>query len=147
MLVRNALVASPLVVTSDATLFDLIEVILGCNQTTACVVDSTLLVGIVSATDVLKQLVPSYLGMDASLAKVLRESFFEDELGKLRNVVVRHAMVREVDVLPPDASVMEAVTMFVQRGRKTVPVVDNGRFLGAVTRRSVLRLVRSSIED
>lgn len=145
MLVRDALVATPFVVTPVTSLFELVDDILGGNQTTASVVEHSLLVGIVSATDVLKQLVPSYLAMDESLAHVLHDSFFEEELGKLRNVLVRHAMTRKVDVLPPDASVMAAVSMFVRHGRKTVPIVEQGRFVGAVTRRSVLRLVRGSI--
>jgi CBS domain-containing protein len=147
MLVRDALVASPFVVAPDTTLFDLIDRILGGNQTTASVVDGSLLVGTVSATDVLKKLVPSYLAMDENLARVLHDSFFEEELVKLRNVLVRHAMERNVDTLPPDASVMQAVLLFVRHGRKTVPVVERGQFLGAVTRRSVLRLVRGSVAD
>lgn len=145
MLVRDALVASPLVVTPDTTLFEFVDRILGGNQTTASVVDGTLLVGIVSATDVLKQLVPPYLNMDENLANVLHDSFFEEEIGKLHNVLVRHAMVRKLDTLPPDASVMQAVSLFVSHSRKTVPVVETGVFLGAVTRRSVLRLVRGSV--
>lgn len=146
MLVRDALVSSPFVITPDATLFEFVDGILAGNQTTASVVDGRLLVGIVSATDVLKQLVPAYLAMDENLAHVLHASFFEEELVKLRNVLVRHAMVTEVDVLPPDASVMQAVSLFVRHGRKTVPVVDRGYFVGAVTRRSVLRLVRGSVD-
>jgi CBS domain-containing protein len=147
MLVRDALVHSPFVVGPDTTLFDLVDRILGGNQTTASVVDGSLLVGIVSATDVLKQIVPHYLTMDENLAHVLHASFFEEEVGKLHNVLVRHAMVRDVDTLPPDASVMQAVSMFVRRGHKTVPIVDNGCFVGAVTRRSVLRVVRGSVGD
>ncbi|MBL8729891.1 MAG: CBS domain-containing protein [Planctomycetes bacterium] len=147
MLVRDALVHSPFVVSPNATLFALVDGILAGNQTTASVVDGDRLVGVVSATDVLKQLVPAYLAMDENLAHVLHASFFEEELGKLRNVQVHHAMVRDVDTLPPDASVMQAVAMFVRRGHKTVPIVDDGRFVGAVTRRSVLKLVRGSVDD
>lgn len=146
MLVRDAIVASPFVVAPDTSLFAFVDGILAGNQTTASVVDGDRLVGVVSATDVLKQLIPPYLTMDESLAHVLHHSFFEEELDKLRNVLVRDAMVREVDTLPPDASVMRAVAMFVRHGHKTVPVVENGRFLGAVTRRSVLTLVRGSVD-
>lgn len=147
MLVRDALVATPFVVAPDTTLFAFVDGILAGNQTTASVVDGDRLVGVVSATDVLKQLVPAYLAMDESLANVLHASFFEEELGKLRNVLVRDAMVRDVDTLPPDASVMRAVALFVRHERKTVPVIEGGRFLGAVTRRSVLTLVRGSVAD
>jgi CBS domain-containing protein len=147
MLVREALVESPFTVTPDTTLFELVDRILTCNQTTAAVVDHDLLVGVVSSTDVLKQLVPAYLAMDENLANILHATFFEEELGKLHNVVVRHAMVREIDTLPPDASVMQAVSLFVRHGRKTVPVVEGTRFLGSVTRRSVLRHIRKAADS
>lgn len=145
MLVRDALVPNPFVVAPTTTLFQLIDRILGGNQTTAAVVEGDRLLGIVSATDVLRPLVPSYIAMDENLANVLHASFFEEELGKLHNVLVYQAMERDVDTLPPDASVMQAVALFVGKGRKTVPVVDGRRFVGSVTRRSVLTLVRRSV--
>jgi CBS domain-containing protein len=145
MLVRDALVAHPFVVTPTTTLFELIDGILAGNQTTASVIEQGFLLGTVSAMDVLKRLVPSYVSMDENLAGVLHPTFFEETLSKLHNVIVGDVMERDVDTLPPDASVMQAVAMFVRYGRKTLPVVENGRFVGAVTRRSVLRLVRSSV--
>lgn len=142
MLVRDALVASPFVVAPATTLFDLIDGILAGNQTTAAVLDGDRLVGTVSSLDVLKQLVPSYVTMNENLADILHATFFEEELGKLHNVLVRDVMVREVETLTPDASVMRALAMFVRKGLKTIPVVEHGRFVGSVTRRSVLTLVR-----
>jgi CBS domain-containing protein len=146
MLVRDALVADPFVVAPTTTLFELIDSLLSGNQTTASVVEQGLLLGTVSAMDVLERLVPSYVSMDENLAGVLHPTFFEEALGKLHNVIVGDVMERDVDTLPPDASVMQAVAKFVQNGRKTLPVVEHGRFVGAVTRRSVLRLVRGSVE-
>ena len=144
MLVREALVASPFVVTPDTTLFHFIDGILAGNQTTASVVDGRLLVGMVSSTDVLKRLMPPYLQFDEKLANVLHATFFEEELGQLRNVRVRDVMTWPADTLPPDAPVMQAVSLFVQRSLKTVPVVEDRDFLGAVTRRSVLTLIRGA---
>lgn len=145
MLVRDALVANPLIVSPSTSLFELVDRILGGNQTTAAVVDQGRLVGIVSSTDVLKKLIPSYLYMDASLAGVLHPTFFEERLDQLRNVRVDDVMERHIVALPPDATVMQAVVLFVQSGHKTVPVVGaDGMFHGSVTRRSVLTLVRRS---
>ena len=145
MLVRDALVASPFVVAPTTTMFELIDGILGGNQTTASVVEHGRLLGTVSALDVLKQLVPPYVAMDEHLASVLHATFFEEALGKLHDVIVGDVMEREVLTLSAEASVMRAVAMFVQYRRKTIPVTDKGRFLGSVTRRSVLRLIRSTV--
>ena len=145
MIVRDALVPNPLIVAPETTLFELIDLILAGNQTTAAVVDNGRLVGMVSAQDVLEPLLPSYVAMDANLAGVLREDYFERVLGKLRNVRVVDAMERHIEVLPPDAPVMQAVAMFLRKGLKTVPVVDGGRFVGSITRRSVLTIIRNCV--
>ncbi|MCA8947887.1 MAG: CBS domain-containing protein [Planctomycetes bacterium] len=146
VLVRDALVQNPLVVGPDTTLFELIDLILGGNQTTAAVVAGDRLYGIVSAQDVLEPLLPMYVRMDANLAHVLHERFFEEALEKLRDVRVSQAMARSIETLPPDASLMEAVALMLRRGLKTVPVVEDGdRFLGSVTRRSVLAVIRRAV--
>ncbi|MCA8976093.1 MAG: CBS domain-containing protein [Planctomycetes bacterium] len=147
MLVRDALVPSPLVVSTDTSLFELIDLILGGNQTTAAVVENGLLVGIISGQDVFEPLLPSYLAMDATLVSVLREDYFEEVLGKLRNIKVGDAMECEVHTVAPDAPVMEAVSLFLREGLKTVPVVDGKRYVGSVTRRSVLRIIRNCVAE
>ncbi|MEZ6038399.1 MAG: CBS domain-containing protein [Planctomycetota bacterium] len=147
MLVRDALVTNPLVVAPTTTMFELIEAVLGSNQTTASVVENGFLIGTVSAADVLRLVIPHYLAMDENLAGVLHATFFEEALVKLQNVLVGHVMEQPIHTLPPDAPLMSAVVTFVRHGRKTIPVVDHGRFIGAVTRRSVLRLMRSSVSD
>ena len=47
-------------------------------------------------------------------------------------------MERNAKTLAPDDSVIKAVALFSTDKYKTAPVVENGVFVGTITRRSVL---------
>lgn len=138
MRAREAMIPNPFTVAPDTTLLEFILGVLGGNQTTASVVDGDRLVGMVSVEDVFKRLVPPYVGMTANLVTVLHESYFEEIFEKFKNTPVGAVMSRDVDSMTPDEPLMQAVALFVGRARKTLPVIEHGRFVGAVTRRSVL---------
>jgi len=140
MLVRDALIPTPLVVQPTTTLLEFIHMVLNSNQTNAVVVEDGLLRGLLSASDVFRSLLPHYIAMDERLAPAVHPSYVEEQWEKFKLREAREVMVTELDTLPPEASIMQAVSLFVQRDRKTVPVVSDGRFIGSVTRRSVLHL-------
>jgi CBS domain-containing protein len=140
MFVRDALIPTPLVVVPSTTLLDFIHMVLNSNQTIAAVVEDGTLLGVLSAADVFRSLLPHYIAMDARLATAVHADYVEEQFEKFKLRRAEDVMVAEVDTLPPDASIMEAVALFVHSGRKTVPVVADGRFVGSVTRRSVLGL-------
>ncbi len=138
MRARDAMIPNPLSVTPETTLLQFILAVLNSNQTTASVVDGERLVGMVSVEDVFRRLLPHYLGMSESLVQVLHESYFEEAFARFQNTTVASVMTNRIDSISPDVPLMEAVSMFVKQSRKTLPVIDGGRFLGCVTRRSVL---------
>jgi CBS domain-containing protein len=141
MFVRDAMVATPLVVDPATSVGEFVRRLLASNQTTAAVVEAGGLVGMVSIEDVFRRLVPSYIAMDAKLAEVVHASYFEEAFVRLERVAVREVMATAVDALEPQDPIMRAVELFVSRRRKTVPVLEGGRFIGSVTRRSVLQVV------
>lgn len=138
MRARDAMIPNPLAVTPSTTLLKLIAGVLGCNQTTASVVDGDRLVGMVSVEDVFRRLLPHYVGMTDSLVHALHESYFEEVFARFQNTPVAAVMSREIDAIAPDEPLMQAVARFVQKSRKTLPVIEHGKFIGVVTRRSVL---------
>jgi CBS domain-containing protein len=140
MLVRDALIPTPLVVEPTTTVLDFIHMVLTSNQTNAAVVEHGVLLGLLSASDVFRRLVPHYAAMDERLAPAVHVDYVEKQFEKFKLHQAREVMPTEIDTLPPDASIVQAVSLFVQQGRKTVPVVASGRFVGSVTRRSVLHL-------
>ncbi|MCB9885446.1 MAG: CBS domain-containing protein [Planctomycetes bacterium] len=138
MRAREAMIPNPFTVGPETTLLQFILGVLNGNQTTASVVDGDRLVGMVSVEDVFHRLVPLYVGMTGSLVTALHESYFEEIFAKFKNTPVASVMSREIDAMSPDEPLMQAVALFANKSRKTLPVIDNGRFVGAVTRRSVL---------
>ena len=58
---------------------------------------------------------------------------------------VRDFMTTELDTVSPDDTLIKAVVIIVEHRRKTLPVVQDGKFLGMVTRRSILEKVAPSL--
>jgi len=142
MLVRSAMLPDPLTVRPETTLVEFIRAVLGSNQTTAAVVDGDRLLGVVSVHDIFLKILPPYVGHE--IAEVIREGYFEEKFVKFTNIAVADVMVTDVSTLSPNEAVIKAVALFVRKSHKTIPVIENGRYIGSLTRRSVLRRVTES---
>ncbi len=59
--------------------------------------------------------------------------------GNAADTRVEEAMTTEVITLPPDADVAAVVNMLASRRIRRVPIVQDGRVVGIVSRRDVLR--------
>jgi len=64
---------------------------------------------------------------------------FQSQLEKTAAVTVEQVMTRDVATVEADAPIEEAAGIIVRRGVNRVPVVENGRLVGIVTRSDVLR--------
>lgn len=70
-----------------------------------------------------------------------------DEYVRLSGRKVRDVMTHEVRTVPPDAPLEEVVRLMERHNIKRVPVVDNGKVIGIVTRANLLHAVASFAED
>lgn len=66
---------------------------------------------------------------------------FYEQLRLVRDQKVGDVMVTEVTSLTPETTVEEAAYLMVSKRFAFVPVVVDGKFAGAVTRYSILRLI------
>ena len=144
MLVREALLPNPLVVSPQTTVLEFCRNVLDSNQTTAAVIDSGQLCGMVSVSHVFKKILPHYVDMASKLADVIREGYFEEKFNELQHTPVEDIMERRSKEMRPDDSVIKAIALLSSAEYKTLPVVENGKFVGTITRRSVLRQVTRS---
>jgi CBS domain-containing protein len=145
MLVRAALLPNPLIVSPETTVLEFCHNVLDSNQTSAAVIDETHeLCGMISLTHVFRKILPHYVNMDSKLADVIHEGYFEERFDELQHTRVADLMERNTKTLRPDDSVMQAISLLSTAAYKTLPVVENGKFVGTVTRRSVLRQVTRS---
>lgn len=142
MLVRDAMLPNPLLVSPTTTILDFVNRVLDSNQTAAVVIDDKgALCGLVSVHDVFQAILPHYVSMEDRLAAVIHEGYFEERATAFKSMTVADLMVTEVDCISPDDAVIKAVGLFVRTKRKTLPVIKDGQFIGTITRRSLLRKV------
>ena len=147
MFVQDAMLPNPLTVTPETSVVDFVCAVLASNQTTGVVIgDGDRVLGVVSVLDVFRRILPSYVDLRRDLANVFHDSFFDEEFAILRTVPVSTIMITEVITLAPKDAIMRAVQIFVYDRYKTIPVVESGRYVGSVTRRSVLRRVTADTE-
>jgi CBS domain-containing protein len=142
MLVKYAMETEPVRVPANAPLRTILEAVLGRNQDAAMVVDEVgNLLGLVGIHDILRSIVPRYLDLDANLAKVMHESYFDEVFAEQGDVTAADLMSQsaDVDTVSPDDAVIKAAALFVEHRRKVIPVVEGSRLVGVITRRSVLR--------
>ena len=141
MAVRDALDADPLTIAPDATVIKLIEAILNTKHTTAAVLaaDGRLL-GMVGAHDIFRKIVPEYLQAGRNLMDVFHDGYYEEKFAIFKETPVSKIMSTNLDFVHPDDSIIKAVTLIVEKRRKTIPVIESdGSFVGLITRRSALR--------
>ena len=125
--------------TPEETFRSLLPRQLASRQATAAVLDPEgRLVGVVGIHDILRKIVPLHVDLDRRLMDMLHEGYAEERLERLKDTCVADFMTRRLDTVAPDDFITKAVAIIVKRRRKTLPVVRDGKFLGMITRRSIL---------
>lgn len=122
--VHEYMTADLVCLTPDTDLAKAIDTLLQHRISGAPVVDERKrLVGILSEGDCLKG--------------TLTGSYFEEASIKVSDV-----MTRLVETIDLDADIISVAERFVQSGRRRFPVLDDGRLVGQISRRDILRAVK-----
>ena len=146
MLVRDAMIPNAMTCSPDDSFPELLQRLLDSQQGAAAVLDTEgNLVGMVGFHHVLRKVVPVYIALDKKLMEVMHEGYLEERLERLRDRKVRDFMIDDKDTVGPEDALIKAAVMLVQLGRKTLAVVDGKKFLGMITRRSILEKVTHQI--
>ncbi|RLB78302.1 MAG: hypothetical protein DRH06_01975 [Deltaproteobacteria bacterium] len=97
------------------------------------------LLGIVSAVDLLKEVIPSYMNADLARSFTDGADFLHRQLEKVKNKCARDMMVTKFSFLHPHHQLLKADAMFAERGFNILPVIDEqGKLLGEITRLDIL---------
>ena len=101
--------------------------------------DNYKLLGIVSAVDLLKEIVPSYMNADLARSMTDDADFLQKQVEKVKNKCARDIMVKKFSFLLPHHQLLKADAMIAEGGFNTLPVVDEqGALLGEITRLDIL---------
>lgn len=116
--------------TPETDLFEAINQLVDNGITGAPVIDAKgNLVGLLSEADCLRA--------------ILTLTYHEEEMGG----VVGDYMVEEVHTINYDADIIMVAEEFINNGRRRLPVVRDGKVIGQISRRDVLRAVEQFAQD
>jgi CBS domain-containing protein len=102
----------------------------------AIVVDEDRFIGVVTDEDLLRALLPSYVGDADVLARVLEEGSSERLWQRLEGRTVRDLMTRgreEDPVVDGDASLVEVASVMIRAEAPIVAVMHDGQLVGGIT--------------
>jgi CBS domain-containing protein len=139
--VADIMDAEPLTVTADDDVKTVIELLRTHELPGVPVVDGAgQLVGIVTDGDLVLREddadlhLPHYLELFGGIVFLEPMKHLEDKLRKAFATKVRDMMTSDVLTVSPDASVHEAARLISRSGHNRLPVVEDGRLVGVVTR-------------
>ncbi len=126
---RDYMTTNPVTFTPDTNIMTAIREMLDKKISGATVVDEHQnLVGVISEGDCLKAM--------------LDGSYHGEVKGTVGDV-----MTTDVDSLAPDTSIIDVATKLLSDRRRRLPIVENGKFIGQFSIRSVLRAVKEFVAE
>lgn len=138
---RDLLDPHPLTTTPDVSVPDLARKLIDAGADGACVVDGDRLVGVVTSMDLIFQekrvQLPSIITiMDLVIPIGMRKA--EAELERISGATVGEIMSTPPKTVSPEAGLDEVATLMVDQHITIVPVVEDGRLVGVVSKPSIL---------
>ena len=128
----------------DATVEEAIKLFAEGRISGAPVVSEGRLLGIVTEGDLIFRDAdvepPGFLNLLGGIIPLGNTEEYRREALKSAGVTVDEVMTEDVTTIGPDATLSEAATVMAEERKKILPVVDDGRLVGVVTRMDILTL-------
>jgi len=119
--VRDFMTPKPLTVHPDTAIMAAVKLLVDNDVSGVIVVDDDMApVGILTERDCIRT--------------ALQAGYFDESAG-----AVGHYMTREIHAVGPDDNLMDLAELFAESPFRRCPVVDQGRLVGIIYRRDVLR--------
>jgi CBS domain-containing protein len=149
-LVREIMDTEPVTVSPDASVEDVVRALRDNELPGVPVVDGDgRCVGIVTEADLVLPdeegdlHIPHYVNLFGGTVFLEPLGRFEDRLRKAFASSARNMMTADPDTVGPDTSVRDAARRIHETGHNRLPVVEDGRLVGVVTRVDVLGALAS----
>jgi len=144
MNVREIMTSNVTTVRPDMDIRELAALLIEKDISGAPVLDNGKLVGLVLEEGLILQDKKVHL---PTLVYILNGVFaigekkFEDEMKRIASLTVSGIMEANMTVLSPDTPVEEVATMIVEKGVHYFPVVENGKLVGVITKKDMVRAI------
>lgn len=97
------------------------------------------LLGIITAMDLLREVIPSYMTADLARSFTDEADFLYKQVDKVKGRKAEEMMTKNFAFLSPHHQFLEAETLIAEKGVNTLPIVDiEGVIVGELTRRDIL---------
>ena len=132
----------------DATIGEVVQRLIKENFNDYFVVnDGETLVGIISVQDIAGAIVPGEFQENTSMASAMYvQGFFAERAKELRDVKVRQLMRTSYLTVSPHDNVMAITADFLKNDLYIVPVLDQGKLIGVITRSEIKKTLGSAME-
>ncbi|MBA2344490.1 MAG: CBS domain-containing protein [Rubrobacter sp.] len=128
----------------DDTIEEVIKLLTEARISGAPVVEGDQLTGIVTEGDLIFQdaeiKAPGFLDLLGGMIPLGSWDEYRDEVLKSAGVTVGEVMTKHPTTISPDTSLSEAATIMAEGRFKLLPVVEDGRLRGVITRMDILTL-------
>ncbi len=138
MKVREVMIA-PVVTVSPKTSYEETAALLHKHKISGMPVvdDAGNLIGIVSEKDLFRAMFPSYENYAREPYVYHDPELQEDEIEEIRAQPIEKYMNRRVVTIDADACILSAGGLMLGRGLHRLPVVENKKLIGIITRRDI----------
>jgi CBS domain-containing protein len=143
--VKEVMTKKLITVTPDTPVREIAELMLKHKIGGVPVVEGEKLVGIITEEDLIMKNVklhfPTYIQLLDAVIYLESLKKYEEELRKAVGAIARDVMTKDPITISPEATLEEAATLMVERGISRLPVVENDRLVGIITKRDVLKAI------
>ena len=128
----------------ESTVEEAIKLFAEARVSGAPVVEGDRLVGIITEGDLIFQdaeiKAPGFLDILGGIVPLGNTEEYREEVLKSAGVTVGEVMTDDPITVSPDATLVEAATVMAERRKKILPVVEDERLAGVITRMDILTL-------
>ncbi|RQD67421.1 MAG: CBS domain-containing protein [Tindallia sp. MSAO_Bac2] len=141
---KDIMVTDVMTVTEDQTVDQVIQLLMDHNISGLPVVDDeNHVIGIVTEGDLIyrskKLEIPRYFTILDSYIFFDNTKKMEDQIRKMVGYRVKEIMTKDVVLVDAEDTVEEIATIMTKKNINRVPVTQNGKLVGIVTRRDIIR--------
>ena len=143
-IVRNFYSPKVYGISPDITIAEALDVCESKQANTLPVIEGDRVIGILSVLDIIRALVPREMRENFRLASSLySDDFFREVCQSTYSMKVGEVMRKNFRVINPDTNILEIATDLLNATQQLLPVVEDGRIIGVVTKDQVKKLLRS----
>jgi len=150
MKARDLMSTNLITVTKDTPLKEVADLMVKHRISGIPVVDGDRLLGIVTESDMLvrakKLELPTFLPFIGGIIYLEGPSRLNEEVKKMTAIKAEEIMTTKLHTITPDETLETIATLMVEKKVNRLPVVEDGRLVGIITRSDVVRAVASELE-